>query len=399
MEERVWPGASAAPTPRRARAPDGRPTSSGSGTPAGAGVSARGGPGDRPAPPQEHSVLAVPGDGKGPRGPSWLSERLLRTIVEAGQARRAAAPRASGCGVPEPPRRLQEEGGPQCQRRPWGACGPSPPDTPRAKGPLSGVAFAEVKPSSFLITSRRHRTRAIRPVTSRRARATPSRSDPNARAHTQRPRRAASARGAAPPTSWRRQHLVTSRTAEGPLLSSTPRPRAHAFPFLSPAAVGCGDGARTVRAVPSCPRWLPLRPARDTPPAVSPHPPPPRTAWSSQVRQAQGHQAVLHLQLASPDCHQPWGEHCPSPGQGLAWRWAGKNRGKPRLMSSWPSGAGPSRAGLPSCVKPLSAGDPGPGTPSSMRGLVRPGDAPPHEGSTTSPANPRLASRPPLRGT
>lgn len=198
MEERVWPGASAAPTPRRARAPDGRPTSSGSGTPAGAGVSARGGPGDRPAPPQEHSVLAVPGDGKGPRGPSWLSERLLRTIVEAGQARRAAAPRASGCGVPEPPRRLQEEGGPQCQRRPWGACGPSPPDTLRAKGPLSGVAFAEVKPSSFLITSRRHRTRAIRPVTSRRARATPSRSDPNARAHTQRPRRAAVRAGSGP---------------------------------------------------------------------------------------------------------------------------------------------------------------------------------------------------------
>lgn len=158
--------------------------SSGSGTPAGAGVSACGGPGDRPAPPQEHSVLAVPGDGKGPRGPSWLSERLLRTIVEAGQARRAAAPRASGCRVPEPPRQLQEEGGPQCQRRPWGACGPSPPDTPRAKGPLSGVAFAEVKPSSFLITSRRHRTRAIRPVTSRRARTSVTVRPQRARAHT-----------------------------------------------------------------------------------------------------------------------------------------------------------------------------------------------------------------------
>lgn len=408
MEERVWPGASAAPTPRRARAPDGRPTSSGSGTPAGAGVSARGGPGDRPAPPQEHSVLAVPGDGKGPRGPSWLSERLLRTIVEAGQARRAAAPRASGCGVPEPPRWLQEEGGPQCQRRPWGACGPSPPDTPRAKGPLSGVAFAEVKPSSFLITSRRHRTRAIRPVTSRRARATPSRSDPNARAHTQRPRRAA-VRGC--PARPRGERPRPPRGAASILSPPAPRrgrccPRPHApehtrFPssrlLLWDVATGRGRSVRCLPVRGGCPC---APPGTRLPPSPPP-PPPPRTAWSSQVRQAQGHQAVLHLQLASPDCHQPWEEHCPSPGQGLAWRWARKNRGKPRLMSSWPSGAGPSRAGLPSCVKPLSAGDPGPGTPSSMRGLVRPRGrpAPPHKGSTTSPANPRLASRPPLRGT
>lgn len=354
MEERVWPGASAAPTPRRARAPDGRPTSSGSGTPAGAGVSARGGPGDRPAPPQEHSVLAVPGDGKGPRGPSWLSERLLRTIVEAGQARRAAAPRASGCGVPEPPRRLQEEGGPQCQLRPWGACGPSPPDTPRAKGPLSGVAFAEVKPSSFLITSRRHRTRAIRPVTSRRARATPSRSDPNARAHTQRPRRTA-VRGC--PARPRGERPRPPRGAASILSPPAPRrgrccPRPHApehtrFPssrlLLWDVATGRGRSVRCLPVRGGCPCAPPGTRLLPSPP--TPHP-----------RGRRGLRRSARPRGTRPCCISSWrrltaisrGKNTVPP-RGRAWRGDGLGRTAGSLGSCRP---GPRVQGPPGLASP-----------------------------------------------
>lgn len=156
-----------------------------------------------------------------------------------------------------------------------------------------------------------------------------------------------SARGAAPPTSWRRQHLVTSRTAEGPLLSSTPRPEHTRFPssrlLLWDVATGRGRSVRCLPVRGGCPCAPPGTRLLPSPP--TPHP-----------RGRRGLRRSARPRGTRPCCISSWrrltaisrGKNTVPP-RGRAWRGDGLGRTAGSLGSCRP---GPRVQGPPGLASP-----------------------------------------------
>lgn len=169
------------------------------------------------------------------------------------------------------------------------------------RGTALGCPISEAKPSSLRLLPQRHRYHAFRPAVSRRG-AAPRYAQTSKRTHEHSGRlsftpRAAPASGPGRPP-WVPARGAGLRPPHGAISSChllhhggatavlTPRPRGHARTFLSGVAAGCGAG---------CGRPLQSLPVRVAAPAphpgkcrAPPSPPPPRTTWPSQVRQARG---------------------------------------------------------------------------------------------------------------